>query len=236
VRFRPLFWPTVFTIPAVLVLAGLGVWQLERLQWKQGLLAAMDAPPAPLPRALDEARHLEFRRVTARGIFLHQHEIYRYATGEDGKTGVEVVTPLRLTDGALLLVDRGFVPEALKDPAKRSEGQIPGEVQIEGRLRVPHERSPILSFLPDNRPEKDFWLTVDPAAMAKRKNLDNVLPFYVDAGPAPNPGGWPKGIGAVRIRNDHLQYAITWFSLAVALAVIYVLYHRHRTSEDRSAR
>jgi surfeit locus 1 family protein len=231
VRFRPLFWPTVVTIPAIILLAGLGVWQLERLQWKQGLLAAMDSPPVPLPRSLDEADRLEFRRVAARGTFLHQDETYRYATGEDGKTGVEVITPLRLDDGRLLLVNRGYVPERLRDPTKRAAGQVSGETEIEGRLRVPHERSWLFSFLPGNQPEKDFWLTVDPRAMAERKGLGDVLPFWVDAGPAPNPGGWPKGIGAVRIRNDHLQYAITWFSLALALAVIYVLYHRRGPDE-----
>jgi surfeit locus 1 family protein len=227
-RFRPLFWPTLFTVPAVILLAGLGVWQLERLQWKEGLIAAMDAPPVKLPQTLDEAKALEFRRVAARGVFEHDKEIYRYATGEDGKTGVEVVTPMRLDDGRLLLVDRGYVPEPLKDPSRRAAGQVAGEVEIEGRLRVPHERSPLLAFLPGNRPEKDFWLTVDPQAMAERKGVGPVLPFWVDAGPAPNPGGWPRGVGAVRLRNDHLQYAITWFSLAVALVVVYVLYLRRQ--------
>jgi surfeit locus 1 family protein len=227
-RFRPLFWPTVFTVPAIIVLLALGVWQIERLHWKEGLIAAMDAPPVPLPRNLDAAEKLEFRRVTARGVFEHDREIYRYAAGEDGKTGVEVVTPFRLDDGTILLVDRGYVPERLKEPSARAAGQVAGEVEIEGRLRVPHPRSWVVSLLPGNRPDKDFWLTVDPQAMAARHDLGNVLPFWVDAGPAPNPGGWPRGVGAVRLRNDHLQYAITWFSLAVALAAIYVLYHRRR--------
>jgi surfeit locus 1 family protein len=230
-RFRPLLWPTLFTIPALLVLLALGVWQIERLQWKEGLIAAMDAPPVPLPHDLTDARKLEFRRVTARGVFEHDREIYRYATGADGKTGVEVITPLRLDDGALLLVDRGYVPERLKDPGARAAGQVTGEVEIEGRLRVPHARSWAVSLLPGNRPEEDFWLTVDPQAMAARHSLADVLPFWVDAGPAANPGGWPRGVGAVRLRNDHLQYAITWFALAGALAAIYVLYHRRRAGD-----
>jgi surfeit locus 1 family protein len=67
--------------------------------------------------------------------------------------------------------------------------------------------------------------------MAARHDLADVLPFWVDAGPAANPGGWPRGVGAVRLRNDHLQYAITWFALAAALAAIYVLYHRRRAGD-----
>ena len=232
-RFRPLFWPTLFTIPSVIVMLGLGVWQVERLHWKNGLLAALEAPPVPLPQTIDEARQLEFRRVVARGEFRHDAELQRYVAGDTGKAGVEVITPLRLPDGRLLLVNRGFVPEELKDPSKRPEGQVQGTVEVEGRLRLPRGKPAF--YLPANQPERDFWLYVDPPAMAAARHLGEVLPFYIDAGPAPNPGGWPRGSSALAIRNDHLQYAITWFSLAAALAVIYVLYHRRRSAQHGAA-
>ena len=231
--FRPAFWPTVISLPAFLVLLGLGTWQLERLHWKEQLIAqraaAMNAPPVPLPGSLDEARAEEFHNVRVRGELLNDKELYLAATNDLGTVGKQVFTPLRLEDGQILFVNRGFVPDERKDPARRAEGQLAGTVEIEGRLRIAPEAKPHW-FVPDNRPDRNFWFYPDLKAMAASDGLDGVLPFYIDAGPAPNPGGWPKG-GITRldnIPNNHLQYAITWYALAIALAAIYVLSHRRR--------
>jgi surfeit locus 1 family protein len=95
-------------------------------------------------------------------------------------------------------------------------------------LRLPPKGRPNW-LLPNNRPDLNYWFWGDLPAMAKAAKLDpvRVAPFYIDADAAPNPGGWPKG-GTTRLElpNNHLQYALTWFSLAVALIVIYVVYHR----------
>src|SRR6185437_13769645 len=82
-------------------------------------------------------------------------------------------------------------------------------------------------FVPDNRCDINYWFWIDLPAMAKCGHLAGLRAYYVDAGPAPNPGGWPLG-GQTRLDlpNNHLQYAITWFSLAVALGVIYILHLR----------
>jgi surfeit locus 1 family protein len=231
--FRPAFWPTVISLPAFLVLLGLGSWQLERLHWKEGLIAqrgaAMNAPPVPLPASVDEARTEEFHNVRVRGELLNDKELYLAATNEIGTVGKQVFTPLRLEDGRVLFVNRGFVPDDRKDPARRAEGQRAGPVEIEGRIRIAPETKPHW-FVPDNRPDRNFWFYPDLTAMAAADALGGVLPFYIDAGPAPNPGGWPKG-GVTRldnIPNNHLQYAITWYALAIALAAIYVLSHRRR--------
>jgi len=228
--FRPLFWPTLFTAPAVLLLLALGFWQVERLFWKQDLIAqrqaAVAAPPVAAPRSLEEAHGMEFRHVTDEGLFLHDKEIFLGATSEAGRHGYQVLTPLLEPGGRAVFVNRGFIPAELKDPAKRAAGQITDTVRVQGLLRLPPAEKPAW-FLPDNRPDLNYWFWVDLPAMSAADGLDRVAPFYIDADATPNPGGWPKGgVTRLALPNDHLQYAITWFSLAVALIVIYVLFHR----------
>jgi surfeit locus 1 family protein len=238
---RPGFWPSAITLCALLVLLGLGTWQVERLRWKEGIIAerqaALTAPPVPLPASLDAARRLEFRSVALQGEFLHDKELYLAATNDLGTVGKHVFTPFRLADGRIILVNRGFVPDDRKDPAGRAEGEVAGTVAIEGRIRIAAEGKPHW-FVPDNRPDLNFWFYPDLAAMARAAGLSGVLPFYVDAGPAPNPGGWPKG-GVTRldnIPNNHLQYAITWYGLAIALVAVFVLYHRKKALEENPAK
>jgi surfeit locus 1 family protein len=228
-RFRPLLWPTVFTIPVMLLLLALGSWQIERLFWKRELIAerhaAVSAAPVAVPRDLEEARGMEFRHVTDEGVFLHDKEIFLGATSEAGRNGYQVLTPLREAGGHIVFVNRGFIPAEVKDRAKRAEGEIAGTVRVQGLLRL--QTGKPAWFLPDNRPDLNYWIWIDLPAMAAADNLQDVAPFYIDADATPNPGGWPKGgITRLELRNDHLQYAITWFSLAVALIVIYVLYYR----------
>jgi surfeit locus 1 family protein len=228
--FRPHFVPTLFTVPAVLILIGLGIWQLQRLQWKEGLIAQRDAavsaaPIAP-PKTAAEARGLEFRHLVTEGVFANDKELYLAASSDNGESGYQVVTPLRLDDGSVLFVNRGFIPLELKDPAKRAAGQLAGVQRVAGLLRLPPAAKPSF-FLPDNRPDLNLWFWVDLPAMARQDGVADPLPFYVDAEKTPNPGGWPKGgVTRLDLPNDHLQYALTWFSLAIALVVIYVLYHR----------
>jgi len=228
--FRPLLWPTLFTAPAVLLLLALGSWQIQRLYWKQDLIAqrqaAVSAAPGAAPQSLEDAQDMEFHHVTDEGVFLHAKEIFLGATSEAGRQGYQVLTPLLEPGGRIVFVNRGFIPAELKDPARRAAGQIAGKVRVQGLLRLPPDGKPAW-FLPDNRADLNYWFWVDLPAMSAADKLDRVASFYIDADASPNPGGWPKG-GVTRLvlPNDHLQYAITWFSLAVALLVIYVLFHR----------
>jgi surfeit locus 1 family protein len=235
--FRPTFWPTVTALPFFLVLLGLGIWQLERLQWKEALIAqraaALAAAPTTLPADLASASGMEFRPVRVSGEFLNDHEFFLGASNDGGTTGFHVITPLRLDDGALLLVNRGWIPGELKDPAKRAAGELSGPVEIEGLVRLPTKGWPdwLDWALPANDCGRNYWFWIDIKAMARCGGLDRVLPFTVDAGPAANPGGYPRGgVTRTALPNDHLQYAITWFSLAGVLAVIFVVYHRQRSS------
>jgi len=229
-NFRPQFWPTVFSLPMLLICLALGAWQIERLFWKQDLIAqrqaAVAAIPVPVPWTLAEAQDMEFRHVTDEGVFLNDKEIYLGATSEGGGQGYQVLTPLLEPGGRIVFVNRGYIPAELKDAAKRAAGQIPGTVRVEGLLRLPPSGRPNW-FLPDNRRDLNYWFWVDLPAMSAADKLDRVAPFYIDADATPNSGGWPKGgVTRLALPNNHLQYAITWFSLAVALIVIYVLFHR----------
>ena len=228
--FRARLVPTLFTIVAVLTCSGLGVWQVQRLHWKSGLIAAREAalaaPPIAPPADVEEPHALEFHRVVAEGAFLHDREILKISPGPTGGSGFEVLTPLREASGRIIFVDRGFVPTDRKDPATRVAGQLDGNIRVTGVLRLPPAGKPSW-FLPENQPERHFWFWLDLPAMAAADRLGNVAPFYLDADGTPNPGGWPRGGAAIApLPNDHLQYAITWFLLAAAAAVIYFLSQR----------
>jgi len=235
---RPRLFPALFTIAVVLVCGGLGTWQLQRLEWKRSLIAqreaAVAAAPVDPPRTLWDARALEFHRVVAEGVFRHDKEIFLNAIGPKGGAGFDVLTPLREAAGRVVFVNRGFVRTELKDPAKRAAAQPAATVRVAGLLRLPPERKPNW-FVPDNRPDRNDWFWVDLAAMAAADGLADVAPFYIEANATPNPGGWPKGgVTPLALPNDHLQYAITWFSLAVAAIVIYLLSQRRGARGDAS--
>jgi surfeit locus 1 family protein len=237
--FRPRLVPTLFTVPSLVLLIGLGIWQVQRLNWKEGLIAQRDAavaaaPVAP-PRTLAEAKAREFHNTVAEGTFENDKELFLAASSDEGESGYQVVTPLVMTDGRTMFVNRGFIPLELKDRAKREAGELSGTARISGLMRLPPSTKPSF-FLPDNRPDINLWFWVDLPAMAKQDGIADAVPFYVDADKTPNPGGWPKGgVTRLDLPNDHLQYAITWFSLAVALAVIYVLYHRNNSPNNSPA-
>jgi surfeit locus 1 family protein len=234
-RFRPRLWTTVATLPVLALLIGLGVWQLQRLEWKNNLIAEMEArmdPPAmalpdPLPDTLDTVR---FRRVELTGRFLHDRELYRKAQPLKNTRGAYVLTPLTLTDGRQILVNRGWVPLTKLDPAERPDSQPAGEITIDAIVR----RGGWDGFAwlrPANDPAGNTWLWMDLPRMTQVAGLSRpVTRVYVDAVKGATPGSqWPiGGQTRVNLRNDHLNYALTWFALAVGLAIIYVLFHLRR--------
>jgi len=222
-------------VPAVLafaVLIALGTWQLERKVWKEGLIAALSerlaAPPAALPAPaawphLDQTGE-EYRRVGFSATFDHDKDALVYAAASAFRPDVSgpgywVFTPARLADGAFVIVNRGFVPDNRRDPATRTEGRISGPLEIVGALRWPEQRS---FFSPADDPRKNLWFVRDPLAIAAAKEIEPVAPFYVEQeSPAP-PGGLPQpGKIAPTLRNAHLQYALTWYGLALVLLVMF---------------
>lgn len=229
--FRPLLKPTLWSLPFFVLLIGLGIWQIERLHWKLALIASvnahMHAPPIALDHALalppDEA---QYTRVALLGRFDNSKEAYVFTTGEGGAPVYHVITPLLLEDGRALLVDRGFVPQNLRDPKMRPAGELSGTQHIVGVWRVP---DPPGMFTPPPDLAHRVWFSRDLADIAKADQLKLAAPVIVEADATPNPGGWPKGGQTiVTFRNEHLQYAITWFLLAAGLLGVYLAYHVSR--------
>jgi len=222
-------------VPAVLafaVLVALGTWQLERKAWKEGLIAALTerlaAAPAALPAPaawprLDQTGE-EYRRVRFGATFDHGKEALVYAAASAFRPDVSgpgywAFTPARLPDGAFVIVNRGFVPENRRDPSTRAAGGISGPVEIVGALRWPEPRS---LFSPADDPGKNLWFDRDPLAIAAAKGIEPVAPFYVEQESPVPPGGLPQpGKIAPTLRNAHLQYALTWYGLALVLAVMF---------------
>jgi surfeit locus 1 family protein len=229
----------VLGLAAFVILIGLGTWQVQRLHWKEALIATIEArrTAAPLPLAEIEARYrstgdVDYTPVTVTGLFRHGGERHFLSTWK-GQSGFFVYTPLELADGRFVFVNRGFVPYDLKDAAKRPDGQVEGEVTVTGLARNPLPQKPS-SLVPDNDPGKNVFYWKDRDAMARSANLRaaaEIVPIFIDADATPNPGGFPVGgVTLIDLPNSHLQYAVTWYGLAAALAAIMgVAWWRRRT-------
>lgn len=235
--WRRLIGPGLATLVATAILVCLGVWQLHRLTWKEGIIAAIEArstaAPQPLPPVSAwsglRPEDYDYRRVEASGHFENAQESYIFHSVEGG-AGYYVMTPLRLDRGGIVIVNRGFVPDSLKDPARRAAGQPAGPVHVVGLMRPPEARN---LFTPADDPAHGLYFTRDPAAIAARLKLADVAPFTIDADTTPNPGGWPRGgVTQLAVPNNHLSYALTWFGLALGLIGVFVSFAWRRLRDD----
>jgi len=231
---RSVVWPILFALPVFCLLVGLGVWQLQRLEWKEGVIASIEgrthAAPIPLPPSSQwaalAAGDFDYTHVAATGRFEPREAlIFRGSgavAGEGSQPGYWVMAPFRLADGGALLVNRGFVPARLKDDPRRLASLPEGETSIAGLLRAPEDRNP---FTPADAPEKGEWYTRDPRAIAAALKLEGAAPFSLDEDPHPAEKGLPAGGATVfDIPNNHLSYAATWFGLAAALAMVLAMF------------
>jgi surfeit locus 1 family protein len=225
-RSRSLFLPGLFTLLALAVLIGLGTWQVQRLHWKEDLIRRVEArteePAVPLPPAgwpqLD-LQEWEYRPVEVSGTFRHDLEtrVYVLLTEPRGPLsgpGYFILTPLETGEGRVL-INRGFVPlDAASFP--RPEGPT----VVHGLLRAPEGRN---LFTPADDPGNRLFYARDPAPIAQALGIP-LAPFTVDAVETP-PGGLPQA-GETRLTfpNRHLEYALTWYGLAVALLVVFAAF------------
>lgn len=202
----------------IAALIGLGVWQVERRTWKLALIAHTEAmlaqPPVPAPgpdRWSTIGKDDVYRPVIVRGHYRTGADTLVQAVTELGG-GFWVMTPFDTDRGFTLLVNRGFVP------ADRRTGIAPSPAMqsIRGLLRL---SEPAGAFLRTNDPAADRWYSRDIAAIAARRELGRVAPYFIDASEPKS--GWPRGgLTVVRFRNSHLVYALTWFGLAALVAVM----------------
>lgn len=253
VKPRPLAW--CFFIAAFATTLGLGTWQVKRLQWKEGLIAEIEAAKqqAPLTELPQDAASLEaqnFYPVRISGTWAAE-EVYEHYMDMNGNSssgsswemlqefhisprffrgtlGYFIVSPLKLDDGRTLLVNRGWVPARLKNPASRPETIIDGphRVTIDGILRTGNERN---RLTPKSNPAKNIWFGRDIAEMADSANLPKPVPAMVDIVGTQDAAQLPvPSDGIIRLRNDHLSYIITWYGIAAGILTIFALYHRKK--------
>jgi surfeit locus 1 family protein len=230
-----LLLPALFALVAIVVFIGLGTWQIQRKAWKEALIESLEqrlsAPPVDLPARerwakLDPASD-EFRRVKFSAAFVPGAEALVYTSGSALRSDVSgpgywVFAPAQLAGGGRVVVNRGFVPEGLQDAATREAGATRGRVELLGVMRWPESRG---AFSPKDDPGRNLWFVRDSAAIAAGKGWGEVAPFYVELESPQPPGGLPRaGPLKVNLRNDHLQYAITWYGLALVVVGMFVFW------------
>ena len=228
---RGVLVPSLAAASALAVLISLGLWQLDRKAWKEGLIATLEqrlsAAPVTLPPSAEwprlTAAQDEFLRVAITAELLNDREALVYTGGStlreaNGGPGYWVFTPARLPAGALVMVNRGFVPDGKQDPAARPEGQIMGPINMVGVLRWPEKPS---VFTPAGDPVRNIWFARDSSAMAAAMGI-SVAPFYVEL-ESPEPSGGLPHAGRLlpSLPNNHLGYALTWLGLAAVLVGVY---------------
>lgn len=220
----------VLGVVAFAILIALGTWQLQRLDWKQAVIARVEerthAAPVPAPAPADWAGFdldsWEYRPVTLAGRFRHDREAYVYTLlseprGRFSGPGYWIMTPLEIAPETFVIVNRGFVPVEDRDPARRAQGQVEGEVTVTGLVRGAEPRN---FFTPADEPSRGLFYVRDAGAIATGYGLGDAAPFSVDQAETA-PGGLPQG-GETRLvfTNRHLEYALTWYGLAASLAAI----------------
>jgi surfeit locus 1 family protein len=238
---RPGRWALrIIAVLLIVLFAGLGSWQVQRLQWKLALIERVEsrvhsapaAPPPPARWGQLSAASDEYRRVKLSGFFLYQFTTPVQALSDLG-SGYWLVTPMCTSDGYIVLVNRGFVPAAdgllEKYPGQgaaagvsvceRSVGsRLRGNdgVDVVGLLRVSEPRG---GFLRENDPQHNRWYSRDVAAIARARGLYNVAPYFVDAARDQDPADAPDhptgGLTVITFHNNHLVYAFTWYALAL---------------------
>lgn len=220
---------------ATLALIALGIWQVERREWKLALIERVEqrvhAPPvaAPGPGEWPQLtrENAEYRRVEVRGEYLPGREVLVKAVTELG-AGYWAMAPLVTDRGFTVLINRGFVPPAYAKGGTRTPPEEPtGPVQVVGLLRV---SEPHGAFLRNNAPAEERWYSRDVAAISQARDLTGAAPYFIDAEAAPTAraGAPVGGLTVIAFRNSHLTYALTWFALALLSAVLAVRLVRHR--------
>jgi surfeit locus 1 family protein len=248
----PIATPHVGIIEATLVaflgigiLVGLGVWQIDRKLWKEDLIAKLNdrltKHPESLPSRGDwpqlKQANDEFRRVSFQATFLPAKAALVYTAGSALRPDVQgagywVFSPARLDNGSVIAINRGFLPFEHKDDAARPPSGA-GAINVVGVMRWPEKPG---LFTPAADPKGNIWYLRDPAAMAAANGWNVTAPFYIDQeGPVPPNGGPKPGQLKVNLPNNHLQYAITWFGLALGLAGVYLAWLIGGIKKRRSA-
>lgn len=241
-RLRVIAAPALIGLVGVVVLAALSVWQVQRLGWKQNMIARLEArlgaDPVPLPAGLDPAKHA-FLRVSVAGRFgaepgRHGFRQVPFLTiSARHGPGYRIIQPFTLADGRRIMVDRGFMPAQAAKREGAAIAMVPapaGELTVVGSLRWPEERADPPFGASDN-----VWIARDLARMAELFGTDEAL-LIAETDTRPPGARWPEPapLREVEIRNEHLNYAITWALLGIAWAVLSLVWARRELRRARN--
>ena len=207
---------SVFVYFIILVLLSLGCWQLYRLNWKLNLIQEIENSLKKDPIELSKVNEKNFLRIQASGEIDFDKQIYLYNLNDKGKPGFEVVNPI-LINKENYLINRGWIPFDQKD---QPEINLLDENKIIGTLKLQSKAS---TFKPENDIEKNYWFTLDRDDVFKYtgKNFSNFIIYLNGDYNIPK----PKVITA-NISNNHKKYAITWFSMAISILLLYLYFRR----------
>ena len=232
-KVKPSIWPLLFTITGVVLMVGFGTWQLQRLEWKENLILQIEEglkqSPVALPLLLKGISEVEYKRYKVTGIFQHDKEMHLFSTNLNGKPGYHIYTPLIRPNGAPVILNRGWVPEELKEQESRQGGLTKGLVTLNGIARLSRART---MFVPENNIKSNRWYYANIGEMATASSLETVVPIFLEAESTSGDFNWPRGgITRVNLPNRHLEYVFTWYSFAATLLVIFILFRRKQKME-----
>ena len=240
---RPRAGFAIFTLAMIAVFVSLGLWQLQRRAEKHALIAALNErladSPQPLPLAAEWSlltpAHDEFRRVRFTATYQPGPDAMVYSSGSALRADVSgpgtwAFLPARVPTGQTVVINTGLVQNTMQDRAEEDRVVAPlisrQPVALTGYIRFP-ETAGLLTPAPNVA--KRLWFLRDHRDMAQVLGWGNVAPFYIDLeGPVPASGIPKPGPLDVHLKDDHLQYAITWFALAAAVAIAFGLWLRGR--------
>jgi len=230
-EYKPKIFSTIVSFLALLVLLSLAGWQILRLQWKTKLIneriAAYESQSLSLSQ-LKNPSNEEFQRVFLKGKYLNDFEMYMPALSKNGNNGFHIIVPFLAENGENLIFDTGWVPLKLKEKDTRRNYLNNKEGMVQAIIRLPGKKG---RFQPDNEIQNNFWFFVEPELMSKYTGIKLEKKFYLEAF-EDGPNGYPLGNQTrIYIRNNHLQYAITWFLIACGLVGVYIAANVRKVSK-----
>ena len=215
--FKPRLFPLFAFIVALSILLGLSGWQIKRLNWKTDLItqriSSFESDPISFVN-LNKPEKNEFRKVFVDGQLLNEFEMYMPALSKRGNNGFHILVPLKTTSGKLIIYDTGWIPLKIKEKEKRLLNISKNSQTFEAVIRTSGRKG---YFQPDNDTDTNTWFFVEPELMSEYLKMNFENKYYLEA-VKNGPNGFPLGNQTrIYLRNNHLQYALTWFMIACGL-------------------
>ncbi len=219
--FKPKLIPLVSFFVALSILLSLSFWQVKRLIWKTNLIeqrvSSFEADPENL-YDLKKPDENEFKKVYIEGKLLNEFEFFMPALSKNGNNGYHVIVPLEVSKEKLILYDTGWIPLNKREKSQRLDNITNLKKKFTAVIRLPGRKG---YFQPENDSLKNFWFFVEPELMEQTISMNLENKFYLEA-TENGPKGYPLGNQTrIYLRNNHLQYAITWFLIALSLIGVF---------------